>query len=86
MAPLCRHHRREEKVPGPKPALNYSLGGWRTGTNLRLLEVDNLWEDCVDVGWVSLTKKRHGPYHRIPAPLASSNMAMSHAQFSRIPW
>jgi hypothetical protein len=26
------------------------------------------------------------PYHRIPAPLASSNMAISHAQFSRIPW
>jgi hypothetical protein len=27
-----------------------------------------------------------GPYQRIPAPLASSTMAMNQAQFSIIPW
>jgi hypothetical protein len=30
--------------------------------------------------------RRLGRYHRIPAPLTSSNMAMTHAQFSIIPW
>jgi hypothetical protein len=34
-APLCRPHRREEKVLGLNLGLIYLPNGWPTGTNLR---------------------------------------------------